>query len=393
MKKVTDLRGFAVVGLTEKELGDSVFDAMVKIARLRTQRDAAEIGIPIHIFGSLDALTSVLYFLAGAEIFDGLTWLRFGYQDGRTLYSQNYGVLRDSEGLRRNAYERHFDMWRNNYYYLGKLRTQMINYEAYQRPRVLRTVGIAFERCANAASGNRVGGELKMGGSGSRGFFEKTPADIKAEMRKEEERTLDQAFEVEVAARVEHLLETANKRDVNAIQKALGEVKLALAAEIEGTIGDPIFGGSVRKRTYVNGISDVDTLIVLKDPHLRSSSPQQVLEYFEAQVRQHLKGWEVSRGTLSVTLIKQGLEIQILPAVREDGSTHIPSARGNQWSEINPEKFFSKLTEINNKLANKVVPVIKLAKIINFQQPEALQLSGYHLESLAVEFFNRMSDL
>ena len=126
---VAQLRGFAIVGLTEKELGDSVFTAMTNIARLRMQMDAAGLGIPIHIFGSLDALTSILYFLAGAEIFDGLTWLRFGYHDGHTMYSQNYGVLRDSEGLRRGTDERHHEMWRNNYYYLEKLRTQMINYE------------------------------------------------------------------------------------------------------------------------------------------------------------------------------------------------------------------------------------------------------------------------
>jgi len=128
LKRVVQLSGFAVIGLTEKELADSVFDAMTKIARLRTYMDAAGLTAPIHIFGSLDALTTILYFLAGAEIFDGLTWLRFGYQDGKTLYSQNYGVLRDAEGLRRRTDERHFEMWLNNYYYLEKLRTQMINY-------------------------------------------------------------------------------------------------------------------------------------------------------------------------------------------------------------------------------------------------------------------------
>lgn len=127
--KVALLRGFAIVGLTEKELGDSVFAAMTSIARLRTRLDAESLPIPIHIFGSLDALTTIMYFLAGAEIFDGLTWLRYGYLDGQTVYSQNYGVLRDAEGLRRGTDERHYEMWRNNYYYLEKLRTQMINYE------------------------------------------------------------------------------------------------------------------------------------------------------------------------------------------------------------------------------------------------------------------------
>lgn len=127
--QVEHLRGFAVVGITEKELDDSVFDAMTKIARLRTQMNASGIDAPIHIFGSLDPLTTVLYYLAGAEVFDGLTWLRFGYHDGKAIYYQNYAVLRDSVGLRRRTQEQYHDMWRRNYYYLQKLRTQMINFQ------------------------------------------------------------------------------------------------------------------------------------------------------------------------------------------------------------------------------------------------------------------------
>ena len=126
--RVAQLKGFAVVGITEKELGDSVFSGMKNIARLRMGMDAAGLAIPIHIFGSLDALTSILYFLAGAEIFDGLTWLRFGYHEGSTIYSQNYDVLRDPEGLHREGEKRSQTMLRDNYYYLEELRSQMIAY-------------------------------------------------------------------------------------------------------------------------------------------------------------------------------------------------------------------------------------------------------------------------
>jgi len=232
-----------------------------------------------------------------------------------------------------------------------------------------------------------------MGSSGRKRFFKDSkPNDIKAELRKEEQRTLNQAFDANVAERLDKLLEAANQRDTTAIQDAIEEIKTALATDIESTF-DAKFGGSVRKRTFVDGISDIDVLVILKDPELRSSSPQEVLEYFETQVREHMKGWEVSRGTLALTLIRQGLEIQILPAVRENGTTHIPGARGNEWSDINPEKFFRQLTDVNGKFGNKVVPVIKLAKIINSQQPAPLQLSGYHLESLAVEAFRSYKGL
>jgi hypothetical protein len=128
LKRVHDLREFAVVGITEKEIDDSLFGAMKKIARLRKAMDTNDVRAPIHVFGSLDPLTSVLYFIAGAEIFDGLTWLRFGYHEGRTVYSQNYAAVHDSEGIRRRYADQSYEMWKNNYYYLEKLRTQMVNY-------------------------------------------------------------------------------------------------------------------------------------------------------------------------------------------------------------------------------------------------------------------------
>jgi len=56
--------------------------------------DDAGVDIPIHIFGSLDPITSVLYFLSGAEVFDGLTWLRYGYDSGTSNYLTDRGALR-----------------------------------------------------------------------------------------------------------------------------------------------------------------------------------------------------------------------------------------------------------------------------------------------------------
>jgi hypothetical protein len=226
-----------------------------------------------------------------------------------------------------------------------------------------------------------------MGGSGGRDFFiGRNPEAVKIELRKEEKRTHDQAFDTQVAARLGDLLGEANRRDGEAISAALDEIKSAIGADIEGSL-DPIFGGSVRKNTYVDGISDIDTLIILRDPELRSLSPQAVLAYFEQKARKQLSGWEVSRGRLAITFRKGGLEIQALPAVKDAGETHIPSAREDCWSKINPQAFFRKLTETNKRFGGKVVPVIKLAKIINSQQPAALQLTGYHVESLAIEAF------
>lgn len=92
ISKCTKLQKFDIIGLTEKEIGESILDRMTNVAKVRIALDERSIRAPLHIFGSLDPISSILYFLSGAEIFDGLTWLRFGYSNGAAQYWGNYGA-------------------------------------------------------------------------------------------------------------------------------------------------------------------------------------------------------------------------------------------------------------------------------------------------------------
>jgi hypothetical protein len=87
------LAEFDIVGVTEKELGNSLLNRLHNVSRIRVALDAANVEAPIHVFGSLDPLTVPLYFAAGAEILDGLSWLRFYYHDGLALYLDYAAVL------------------------------------------------------------------------------------------------------------------------------------------------------------------------------------------------------------------------------------------------------------------------------------------------------------
>lgn len=97
------LAPFDAIGMTEKELGDSVIERMVATARLRRAMDEAGIQSPIHVFGALDPLSVCLYFLAGAEMFDGLTWVRYAYSEGRCVYIHNQGALKYGLTTRQNT--------------------------------------------------------------------------------------------------------------------------------------------------------------------------------------------------------------------------------------------------------------------------------------------------
>ena len=124
--QVSRFSEFDIVGITETELGDSMLDRMVNIARIRIAMDDEDIIKPLHIFGSLDPVCTPLYFLAGADIFDGLSWIRFSYMDDIAVYHKNHAALRFgiSDGDRLSM-ARIYDA---NLHYLSEFKSRMLRY-------------------------------------------------------------------------------------------------------------------------------------------------------------------------------------------------------------------------------------------------------------------------
>ncbi len=131
---VRQLGEFDVIGVTEKEVGNSILDRMKNIARLRLALTKVDLETPIHVFGSLDTVTTPLYFLAGADIFDGLTWLRFAFSDGYTVYKHNYGAVK--YGVTTKAHVIDGRCWNDNYYYIRELELEMRRYLQDHDPNV-----------------------------------------------------------------------------------------------------------------------------------------------------------------------------------------------------------------------------------------------------------------
>jgi hypothetical protein len=123
IKNVHGLADFDVIGVTEKEVGNSILDRMKNIAQLRRALDKAGLETPIHVFGSLDTVTTPMYFLAGADIFDGLTWLRFAFHEGYNIYKHNYGALKFGVATKTHMIDAR--CWNDNYYYIKEMELEM----------------------------------------------------------------------------------------------------------------------------------------------------------------------------------------------------------------------------------------------------------------------------
>ena len=185
-------------------------------------------------------------------------------------------------------------------------------------------------------------------------------------------------------------LKDYNERDTEAINRHIRGLRDAL--EQSGNDVLPTrFGGSVSRHTYVDGLSDVDVLLIVNDSSLSGRDPREVIQRMTDLIQQRMPRTKVSNGRLAVTVTyADGHEIQVLPAIRTKAGIRIANSRRNEWSGVlYPERFAQKLTKVNEANGGGVVPTIKLTKSLARRviRSERDKISGYHIESLAIEAF------
>jgi Second Messenger Oligonucleotide or Dinucleotide Synthetase domain len=232
-----------------------------------------------------------------------------------------------------------------------------------------------------------------MGGSGGGGGTSRLSGrDLESIREQAQERLERNRNDSEINSLLQHELASINERDVDLVRRRLDAIQDALAEDVV-EIDRILFGGSVAKRTYVDGLSDVDSLLVFDPGAVGDQSPQDV----RSDVRETLEGGlnrgdveSIRSGNLAITVrYRDGLEIQLLPAVGQGDEQLISSASGERWIKIQPRKFADRLTRVNEDNGGGVIPAIKLAKaIIAGRLPEGERPTGYHVEALALAAFD-----
>ena len=88
-KFTTALENFSAVGVTARETSDSLLGRCRSITMLRNILSEAELNVPIHVFGAITPAEVLAYFFSGADIFDGLNWLRLSFASNSLTLIEN----------------------------------------------------------------------------------------------------------------------------------------------------------------------------------------------------------------------------------------------------------------------------------------------------------------
>lgn len=76
IKRVVDQINPEVVSVPERELGFSIFERAKIVKRIRDELDKTGIPIPLHLLGTGNPISILIYSLCGADMYDGLEWCK-----------------------------------------------------------------------------------------------------------------------------------------------------------------------------------------------------------------------------------------------------------------------------------------------------------------------------
>jgi len=122
------LRAFNCIGVVEKELGENLLERLKTVAQLRTAMSQKGLDLPIHVWGGLDPITTPLYFFAGADIFDGVSWLRYAYHNGMAVYRDSHCVINGQMGLKTSGSQAWAITLAHNLAFLGRLKDALCQF-------------------------------------------------------------------------------------------------------------------------------------------------------------------------------------------------------------------------------------------------------------------------
>ena len=122
----SQLGQFDVLGITAREAGDSLTQRCRTVVMLRDALYDAGLVLPIHVFGAITPQEILAYFFCGADVFDGLNWLRLLFREDGPIPIEATAFEGTNVGL--TDWELHTAGWTSNLRILYRLQTALQRY-------------------------------------------------------------------------------------------------------------------------------------------------------------------------------------------------------------------------------------------------------------------------
>jgi len=151
--------------------------------------------------------------------------------------------------------------------------------------------------------------------------------------------------------------------------------------------------GSYDRDTLIRYLKegDVDLMVVLhygknKEYDLKEGI-RKVLEKFKEILKESYSDTECIIDRNCVSMKFSQFKLDVVPAFEYSGGGYsIPDTYRSQWLHTNPIKFAEKITEINKRMNNSFVPLIKMIK--GWNRTYSKRLRGFHIECMMINHYN-----
>lgn len=144
--------------------------------------------------------------------------------------------------------------------------------------------------------------------------------------------------------------------------------------------------GSAEKDTFNEGISDIDLRAVTDNGTLLGLPPRVAKKLILKQIASIDEKTKPRLGHQTVTISKKGHDYQIIPVVKSKGTTYVPSEDGRYWKAVDLHAFDRELHKLNKRTGGRFCEAVRFVKILSNQyMPKQFRLSGYHIETMALE--------
>ena len=144
--------------------------------------------------------------------------------------------------------------------------------------------------------------------------------------------------------------------------------------------------GSLEKDTYNENISDIDLRAVTSNHALLDYSPRVAKNLILKQLASLGRISNLKLGTQTVSFRKNGREYQVIPVIRKNGETYLPSEDGRCWRAVEIHAFDRGLIKLNKRTGGRFCEAVRFVKIMSkINIPSRYRLSGHHIETMAYE--------